>query len=110
MVPYRAYKSKDTNIAVGGCNDKLYGILCDKIGKPEWKADPRFVTNALRVKNRDTLDRIIEDVLKTKTTKEWLDVFEGSGMPYAAVNDIQGTLNHEHGMFCSLWFIAIGMR
>lgn len=83
---------------MGGCNDKLYGILCDKIGKPEWKTDARFVTNALRVKNRDTLDRIIEDVLKTKTTKEWLDIFEGSGMPYAAVNDIQGTLNHEHGM------------
>lgn len=56
------------------------------------------MTNALRVKNRDTLDRIIEDVLKTKTTKEWLEVFEGSGMPYAAVNDIQGTLRHEHGM------------
>ncbi|KAJ4345468.1 uncharacterized protein N0V89_011599 [Didymosphaeria variabile] len=96
VVPYRAYKTKDTNIAVGGCNDKLYGILCDKIGKPEWKTDARFITNALRVKNRDTLDRIIEDELKTKTTKEWLDVFEGSGMPYAAVNDIQGTINHEH--------------
>ena len=28
--------------------------------------------------------------------REWLDVFEGSGLPYSAVNDIQGTLNHEH--------------
>jgi succinate--hydroxymethylglutarate CoA-transferase len=99
VVPYRAYKSKDSNIAVGGCNDKLYGILCDKINKPEWKTDARFVTNALRVKNRDTLDRIIEDELKTKTTQEWLEIFDGSGMPYAAVNDIQQTLNHEHGMF-----------
>ena len=99
VVPYRAYKSKDSNIAVGGCNDKLYGILCDKIGKPDWKTDARFVTNALRVKNRDTLDRIIEDELKTKSTQEWLEIFEGSGMPYAAVNDIQQTLNHEHGMW-----------
>jgi succinate---hydroxymethylglutarate CoA-transferase len=96
VVPYRAYKTKDTNIAVGGCNDKLYGILCTKLQKPEWISDPRFLTNALRVANRDTLARIIEDVLKTKTTAEWLAVFEGSGMPYAAVNDIQGTLNHEH--------------
>jgi succinate--hydroxymethylglutarate CoA-transferase len=103
VVPYRAYKTKDTNVAVGGCNDKLYGILCDKIGKPEWKTDPRFVTNALRVKNRDTLDRIIEDELKKKTTQEWLDIFEGSGMPYASVNDIQGTINHEHGMWPALW-------
>jgi succinate--hydroxymethylglutarate CoA-transferase len=98
VVPYRAYKTKDTNIAVGGCNDKLYGILCDKLNKPEWKTDVRFLTNALRVTNRDTLDRIIEDELKTKTTKEWLDIFDKSGMPYAAVNDIQGTINHEQGM------------
>lgn len=24
-------------------------------------------------------------------------MLEGSGMPYAAVNDIQGTMTHEHG-------------
>ncbi|KAF2199960.1 CoA-transferase family III [Delitschia confertaspora ATCC 74209] len=96
VVPYRAYSTADTNIAVGGCNDKLYGILCDKLSKPEWKTDPRFITNALRVQHRNTLDQLIEDQLKTKTTQQWLEIFEGSGMPYAAVNDIQGTLNHEH--------------
>jgi succinate--hydroxymethylglutarate CoA-transferase len=40
---------------------------------------------------------MIEEITKQKTTQEWLEIFEGSGMPYAAVNDIQGTLNHEHG-------------
>lgn len=40
---------------------------------------------------------MIESTTMQKTTQEWLDVFEGSGMPYAAVNDIQGTLNHKHG-------------
>ena len=99
VVPYRAYRTADTNITIGGCNDKLYGILCDKLGKPEWKTDARFVTNALRVKHRDTLDRMVEDELMTKTTQEWLEIFEGCGMPYAAVNDIQGALNHEHGEF-----------
>ncbi|KAF1911638.1 CoA-transferase family III domain-containing protein [Ampelomyces quisqualis] len=96
VVPYRAYKTENTNIAVGGCNDKLYGILCNKIGKPEWKTDQRFVTNALRVKNREVLDAMIEGELQLRTTEEWLEIFEGSGMPYAAVNDVQKTVNHEH--------------
>jgi succinate--hydroxymethylglutarate CoA-transferase len=39
---------------------------------------------------------MIEAITLTKTTKEWLDVFEGSGLPYSAVNDIQGTVTHEH--------------
>jgi succinate--hydroxymethylglutarate CoA-transferase len=96
VVPYRAYKTKDTNIAVGGCNNKLYGILCDKLGKPEWKSDARFTTNALRVQHREVLDAMVEAELQLRTTPEWLEIFDGSGMPYAAVNDIQGTINHEH--------------
>jgi succinate--hydroxymethylglutarate CoA-transferase len=96
VVPYRAYKTKDTNIAVGGCNDKLYGILCKKLNKPQWITDPRFTTNALRVKHREILDAMVEAELQLRTTQEWLEIFEGSGMPYAAVNDIQQTINHEH--------------
>lgn len=46
--------------------------------------------------NRDELEAEIERISTQKTTQEWLDIFEGKGMPYAAVNDIQGTLNHEH--------------
>jgi succinate--hydroxymethylglutarate CoA-transferase len=72
--------------------------LCDKLGKPEWKTDERFVTNAGRVKCRVELENMIENVTKTKTTQEWLQVFDESGMPYAAVNDIQDTLNHEHSI------------
>jgi succinate--hydroxymethylglutarate CoA-transferase len=49
------------------------------------------------VKHRADIDGLIENTTQKLTTNEWLDIFEGSGMPYAAVNDIQGTLNHEHG-------------
>lgn len=48
------------------------------------------------MENRDELERLISDVTATQTTKQWQDSLEGSGLPYAAVNDIQGTLNHEH--------------
>lgn len=52
--------------------------------------------NAARVANRVDLEAKIEAITVQKTTQEWLEIFEGSGMPYAAVNDVQGTLNHEH--------------
>ncbi|CAN8102645.1 unnamed protein product [Discula destructiva] len=96
IVPYKAFKTKDGDILFGGGNDRLFGILCDGLGKPEWKDDSKFRINSQRVANRDELESAIEKVSTQKTTQEWLDVFEGSGMPYAAVNDVQGTLNHEH--------------
>lgn len=97
IVPYRSYKTLDGDILFGGGNDKLFGVLCDGLGFPEWKTDPRFTVNSERVKHREHIDTLIENVTKTKTTKNWLDIFEGSGMPYAAINDIQETLHHPQG-------------
>ncbi|KAF2398399.1 putative l-carnitine dehydratase/alpha-methylacyl-CoA racemase [Trichodelitschia bisporula] len=96
IVPYRGFKTADGDILVGGGNDRLYGILCTKLAKPEWIEDPRFVTNNVRVKNRSTLESMIEAEMKKRTTQQWLEIFEGSGMPYAAINDILTTLKHEH--------------
>ena len=71
--------------------------MCARLGHPEWATDPRFLTNALRVQNRSVLEPLIEGVTVQRSTAEWLARLEGSGMPYAAVNDVQGTLKHEHG-------------
>lgn len=96
IVPYKAFKTKDGDVLFGGGNDRLFGLLCDGLGKPEWKDDPKYKINSQRVANRDELESEIEKISVQKTMQEWLDIFEGSGMPYAAVNDVQGTLNHEH--------------
>ncbi|EXJ82947.1 hypothetical protein A1O3_06764 [Capronia epimyces CBS 606.96] len=96
IVPYKGFKTADGDVMIGGGNDRLFGVLCDRLGRPEWKTDPRFVTNDVRVANRDILESLIEAITRTKTTDEWLAVFEGSGMPYAAINDVKDTLSHEH--------------
>ncbi len=96
IVPYRSYKTKDGDILFGGGNDRLFGLICDGLSHPEWKKNPKFAINTSRVAHRVELDNLIENITQTKTTQEWLEIFEGSGLPYSAVNDIQGTLNHKH--------------
>ncbi|KAG6245581.1 hypothetical protein E4U23_005253 [Claviceps purpurea] len=96
IVPYRSFKTKDGDILLGGGNDRLFGVLADGLSKPEWKQDARFKTNADRVCHRDELEAMIEAITQQKTTEQWLQRFEGSGLPYAAVNDVQATLNHAH--------------
>jgi succinate--hydroxymethylglutarate CoA-transferase len=96
IVPYRSFKTSDGDILFGGGNDRLFGILCDGLSQPSWKTSPKYSINASRVANRDELEAAIEAITTTKTTKQWLDIFEGSGLPYAAVNDVQDTLNHSH--------------
>ncbi|KAI7925386.1 hypothetical protein M0657_004168 [Pyricularia oryzae] len=96
IVPYRAFQTRDSAVLLGGGNDRLFAVLCDRIGRPDLKTNERYTTNALRVQHRDELEEQIEAVTRSRTTQEWLDVLAGCGMPYAAVNDVQGALNHEH--------------
>lgn len=96
IVPYKSFQTKDGDILFGGGNDRLFGILSDGLGQSHWKDDPKYKTNADRVANRQELEDKIENISKRKTTQEWLQIFEGRGMPYAAVNDVQDTLNHAH--------------
>lgn len=95
-MPYKSFETKDGGILFGGGNDRLFGILCDGLGRPEWKENHKFKTNADRVAHRGELEGMIEDVSRQKTTQEWLEIFSGKGLPYAAVNDVQATLSHEH--------------
>jgi succinate---hydroxymethylglutarate CoA-transferase len=96
IVPYKGFKTSDGDIMLGGGNDRLFGIICDKLNKSEWKTDDRFVTNNVRVKNRVELEDMIETETRKKTTQQWLDILEGSGIPYAAINDVKNTLELEH--------------
>jgi succinate--hydroxymethylglutarate CoA-transferase len=80
IVPYKAFKTADGDILIGGGNDRLYGIICNKLGKPQWITDEQFKTNAQRVQNRDTLEDLIENETKQKNTQEWLDILEGCGL------------------------------
>ncbi|TGZ77448.1 CAIB/BAIF family enzyme [Ascodesmis nigricans] len=96
IVPYESFPTQDGDILIGGGNDRLYGILCEKLGEPGWTTDERFKTNALRVKHRGILVPMIAEKTREKTTQEWLEIFSNSGMPYAPINDVQTTLSHSH--------------
>lgn len=96
IVPYKSFRTADGGILLGGGNDRLFQILCEGIGRPDLGADTRFATNANRVAHRVVLEDEIEAVTSTQTTAHWLQVYEGKGMPYAAVNDVQTTLQHDH--------------
>ncbi|KAI0485077.1 CoA-transferase family III domain-containing protein [Xylariaceae sp. FL0804] len=112
IVPYRSFKTSDGDILLGGGNDRLFGILCDGLGRPEWKSDARYASNAARVAHRATLEAEIEALTAARTTRAWLDAFEGKGLPYAAVNDVRATLDHAHtrarGMVVELEHDACG--
>ncbi len=92
IVPYRAFEAKDNYVVIGAGNDSLYQRFCKAVGHPEWAEDPRFLTNLDRVKNRDELEGMIQEVIQTRTADEWFEIISGAGVPCGPVNTIDKTL------------------
>jgi crotonobetainyl-CoA:carnitine CoA-transferase CaiB-like acyl-CoA transferase len=74
-VPLRAYRTKDSALVIEAYIDHFFRNLCKNMGKEQLADDPRFSTRANRLKNREELDRILEEAFLKKTTAEWWDLF-----------------------------------
>ncbi len=89
IVPYQAFKAGDGKwFIVAAANDRFWKKLCEAIGRPDLAEDPRFRTNPDRVKNRDELIPILEDIFVTKSRDEWLEIMEKHGIPAAPVYEL----------------------
>lgn len=94
IVPYEAFPTKDSYLVLGATNDRQFSVLADVLGDPDLSRDDRFLDNDSRVRNRVELKNLLDSHFMSKTTEEWLAVFEGSGMPYGPINSLEAAFNH----------------
>ncbi|HEX4760836.1 MAG TPA: CaiB/BaiF CoA-transferase family protein [Thermoleophilaceae bacterium] len=92
IVPYQSIPTADGWIAIAAPNDGLYQRLCDVLGAPELAGDERFVTNNVRVENRETLVPLMEERLQTKSAEEWLTALEQAGVPAGKIRTVPDAL------------------
>ncbi len=93
IVPYQAFKAKDEWIVITVGSEAIWRRFTEAIGRPELADDPRFKTNADRVRNRDILIPILKEIISTKTRDEWLKIFDRYGVPASPVNKVSEALN-----------------
>ncbi len=92
--PYQAFRSSDGYVTVGGANQPNWERICDVLGHPQWRTDPRFATNGDRMEHLAELTAAIEAELAKGTTAHWVEVFEAAGVPAGPVNSIGQALEH----------------
>jgi formyl-CoA transferase len=80
-MPTSCYECLDGYINVAATGQVMWLALCDAIGTPELKEDPRFITEPLRVKNRDDLNALFIQIFKTKEKNYWVELLNQVGVP-----------------------------
>jgi crotonobetainyl-CoA:carnitine CoA-transferase CaiB-like acyl-CoA transferase len=88
LVPYQPFKTSDGEIIIAVGNDRQFGILCEQIGLAQLASDERFINNAVRVRNRETLVELIGMAVATKSSEFWLKSLPAAGVPCSLINNI----------------------
>jgi len=94
LTPYEAFQARDHWFVLGAANDRQWGLLCEVIGHPELKDDPRFAKNSDRLANRDALMEILSETLLTRDADEWLAALKKVGLPCGPINTIPDVFAH----------------
>ena len=88
IVPWQALQVKDGFVVVAARGEKFWRNLCDAIGRPELKDDPRTKDNAARLENRSFVEKVLTEAFARRTKDEWMATMEEYDLPIAPVNDI----------------------
>lgn len=88
IVPYQDFPTADGNMVLTVGNDEQFTRLCDVLEHPEWASDERFATNRARVANRKELIPRLRQATVMRSTQEWVQILERSGVPCGPVNTL----------------------
>jgi formyl-CoA transferase len=88
IVPYQTFACQDGHIIVATGNDGQYQKFVEAGGRPELARDERFLTNPLRVKNRELLVPLLADMVAQKPRDAWIDLLESVGVPCGPINNL----------------------
>jgi crotonobetainyl-CoA:carnitine CoA-transferase CaiB-like acyl-CoA transferase len=99
IVPYQVFETAPDSdgqaqhmiVAVG--NDGQFAKFCDVLSAASeqaigWASDPRYATNANRVRNRDTLVPAMAQLMTTRSKGYWLSALEAAKVPCGPINSL----------------------
>lgn len=94
--PYQAFQTADRYINIGAANQANWEKLCAVLERPDLLRDPRFTTNSNRMEHYQELAVIIEELLRSRPSDEWLDKLERAGVPAGPIYDMAGVYADPH--------------
>ena len=87
-VPTGVFKTSDGSINLAVAGETIWKRFAEAVDKGEWLEMDEFKNAKERLKNRDYLNKLIEEVTITKTSDEWVKKLEKVGVPCGPINSI----------------------
>ncbi|MCX7310402.1 MAG: CaiB/BaiF CoA-transferase family protein [Alphaproteobacteria bacterium] len=88
IMPQDVFRCADGQVVLAVGNDGQYAKMCQALNRPELATDARYIKNADRVRNKDVLLPLIEDIFKQWTRADLVAAMEAVGVPCGPINNI----------------------
>ena len=108
--PYSKFPTATSEIFIACGNDPTFKRLCDLLGLDGLPADPRFVSNADRVRNRPELDEILNTRLAEEDGIELADRLLRNGVPAGPVLAVDQAMAAPHTAHRDMVIEADGLK
>jgi crotonobetainyl-CoA:carnitine CoA-transferase CaiB-like acyl-CoA transferase len=87
--PTGVFRTKDGHINIATTGQAIYRRFCDALGAPQLFTDPLYGDNRTRFKNRDRLNAAIEEITRTRSSAEWIEIFNRASVPCGPIYNIE---------------------
>ena len=87
-VPTGVFKTSNGSINLAVAGETIWRRFVEAVDKKEWLEMHEFKDAKERLKNRDYLNKLIEEVTISKTSDEWVEKLEKVGVPCGPINSI----------------------
>ena len=87
-VPTGVFKTSNGSINLAVAGETIWRRFVEAVDKKEWLEMHEFKDAKQRLKNRDYLNNLIEEVTISKTSDEWVEKLEKVGVPCGPINSI----------------------
>jgi crotonobetainyl-CoA:carnitine CoA-transferase CaiB-like acyl-CoA transferase len=88
MFPSQSFKTKDGYMSVVVV-PAHWERFCRALGKAEWIDEPNLSSVVYRVQHYDDMEALVEETTTTKTTAEWLEIFEKHQVAAGPINSVE---------------------
>ncbi len=93
---YRSFRCSDDRwVNISASSQKLFEIGCDVIGRPDLVTDDRFSSANQRTKNAKEITAEFQTAFLTKSSSEWIELFQRTAVPVGPINTIADILDND---------------
>ena len=95
LAPYGIFKTSDGEIAVAPASDKFCSIFLECIDLTNLLENELYKNNSNRMKNRESLNKIVNERMISETSDHWIKKLNKAGCPAAKIVSLPEALNSQ---------------